>query len=340
MQLLRQADIGSRYTFGFVGALMTSYGLISYSRRVRLLSEPVARHLSYAGIAFAMYALFAGIISTPLLASFLPAPVELLRAVSAFAITYFIIRGLNIIDIETRRKTEQQVRAIAQAEKLTSLGQLAAGIAHEINNPLTNASLTIQTLRTRLQGSEAGQALMDKLDAVEKNIDKASVIARELLQFSRQKDSEFIPCNINRVIIGALTLLHYRLGSITVHNESGNVPDVMGDSVKLEQVFINVISNAVESMPMGGEIAIFSSYARETVQVRISDTGPGIPKEHLSRVFDPFFTTKDVGVGTGLGLSISYGIIRQHHGTIEITSETGKGTTVILSIPTEGRHAE
>ena len=340
MQLLRQVDIGSRYTFGFVGGLMAAYGLIVYSREVALLSRPVSRHLSSAGGGFILYGVFTGLIPSGTLIPVLNVPVEALRGAAAFIVTYFIIKALNIFDIETRKKFEQHMRGIVQTEKLTSLGQLAAGVAHEINNPLTNASLAIERLKRRMQDCDPEHAVLDKLEAVERNIDKASSIAQELLQFSRQKESEFIPCDIGRVVGGALTLLNYKLGDIAVQYSAETVPEVMGDPVKLEQVFINTLSNAVEAMPAGGTITVQTTLRGDRVQVKIIDTGLGISPEHLPRVFDPFFTTKDIGIGTGLGLSISYGIIRQHHGGIHIASVFGKGTTVTIRIPTKERYAE
>ena len=335
LALLQQAENGARYTFGFTGALFTAYGLIAYSREVRLLSPSVSRNLSRAGSAFLFYAMFAGIITARYFIPMVPIPIEFLRGITAFFITYFIVKGLNIFDIETRKKIEQQSRRLVQSEKLSSLGQLAAGIAHEINNPLTNASLGIQRLKN---GSPAGQKLVEQLDAIELNIDRASVIAQELLQFSRQRVYEFIPVNINTVIRGALILLQYKLKPVTVDQEMGEIPDVMGEPGKLQQVFINVLSNSVEAMADGGTIIVSTTVQGGMVVVRVRDTGIGIEDGNISKVFDPFFTTKEIGSGTGLGLSICYGIIKQHQGTIDISSETGKGAEVTIKLPAKERY--
>jgi signal transduction histidine kinase len=333
LQFLRQASIGARHTFGLAGGLSAAYGLIAYSHEIKHLSRSVSRKLYYAGSTFVLYAVFAGIFSSNFTLFRLPVPVELLRGMSAVCITYFIIKALNIFDIEMRKKIEQQTRRIVQAEKLTSLGQLAAGIAHEINNPLTNASLGIQTLRSRIGSCSTGGEMAERLDAVERNIDKASAIARELLLFSRQKEGEFVPLNVNTIIRGALTLLEYKLKAVSVHEEFGDVPDVMGDPGRLEQVFINILANSVEAMPKGGRITITTGFDGRKVQVRVGDSGSGISDEHLSRVFDPFFTTKEVGAGTGLGLSICYGIVKQHNGTIELASGVDRGTAVTIGLP-------
>ncbi len=338
MQALRQAGIGARYTFGLVGGLMTAYGLIVYSREVRVLSLSVSRKLSYAGIAFVFYAVFAGILYSNYSVQFLPVPVELLRGITAFFITYFIAKALNIFDIETRKKIEQQTRRLVHAEKLTSLGQLAAGIAHEINNPLANASLGIQTLKNKLKDNGDVHDAVEKLDAVERNIDRASSIAQELLQFSRQGESEFVPVNINTVIKGAFMLMGYKLGTINVQQDLAPVPEIMGAPGKLEQVFINILSNSIEAMPDGGAISLATYEKGDYIRVLITDTGTGITADNLSKVFDPFFTTKDIGKGTGLGLSICYGIIKQHHGSISISSTVGKGTTLAIKLPVRERY--
>ncbi|HTG00920.1 MAG TPA: ATP-binding protein [Nitrospirota bacterium] len=333
ISLVIYADAGARLTFCFVGALLTAYGLIAYSREVIRLSRSTSTNLMYAGIMFSAYAVFGGLFPSSPTQTVLPVPAELLRGASAFFITYFISKALNIFDIEARRKMELQTRRLVQAEKLTSLGQLAAGIAHEINSPLTNASLGIQALKTGLSTNENVSEAVKKLDAVEKNIDRASMIAQELLQFSRQREMEFIPLNVNKVIDGALTLLHYKLNGVEIRKNLTEIPDIMGDPGKLEQVFINVLSNSLEAMPEGGSITLASSSDERFVHVRIEDTGVGIADEHVSRVFDPFFTTKEIGQGTGLGLSLCYGIIQQHHGTIHISSEADKGTSVTIRLP-------
>jgi len=336
MQFLKRADVGARYTFGFVGGLLTAYGLVVYAQNIKAMSSEVARSLNFAGITFLFYAFFAGIISSGYTMPLVPVPIELYRGGTALGIIYFITRALNIFDIETRRKIEEQARLLVQAEKLSSLGRLAAGIAHEINNPLTNAYLGLQTLKRKLPSND----LFALIEAVEKSIERASHIAQELLQFSRAREVDFIPLDINHVITSSLTLLKHKLHHIVTHLELNTVPEIMGDPVKLEQVFINVILNAIEAMPEGGRLTVASLAENGVVEVKIRDTGHGIAEENLPRVFEPFFTTKEVGKGTGLGLSVSYGIVKQHHGEIEISSSPGKGTVVSIRIPTGERYAE
>lgn len=234
------------------------------------------------------------------------------------------------LDITQRRRHEVE---IARVGNLESIGRLAAGIAHEINNPLTNASLAMQLILGKFRDNIPSPDMLRKLENVDRNIDKASNIARELLQFSRPGLTAFVTENINTIIKSSLLLVEYLAKRVTIEVSLGDVPDVLCDPVKLEQVFINVLINAVEAMPEGGEIFIESSYADGAVTVVIEDTGTGIKGEDLSKVYEPFFTTKDVGQGTGLGLSICYGIIKQHSGNISISSGKEKGAVVTISLP-------
>ncbi len=340
IEFLRRAELGARYTFGLMGALMTAYGLITYAREIKTMSPSMARQLSYAGLTFFFYSLCTGVVSSGFVLPFLPVPVEFLRTIEAVFMTYFISKALNIFDIDTRNRNAAQARLLAQSERLSSLGQLAVGIAHEINNPLTNASLGVQLLKNKLAGEDADSGMVERLAAVERNIDRASVIAKELLQFHRRKEEEYVPLDANQAILSCLGLLEYRMKSITLTRDLAKLPEIMGDPVKLEQVFLNILANSLDAMPRGGMLSIASCQNDGMVEITITDTGGGIHAELQSRVFEPFFTTKDVGAGTGLGLFVSYGIISQHHGLIELASTPGVGTTVTVKLPIKEGYEE
>jgi len=248
------------------------------------------------------------------------------------------LKGFNE-ELEKRVKEAAEELKLAQekmvrSETLAAVGTLAAGIAHEINNPLTNASLNAQTLRSKLEGCYGYDDILKRVDAIGRNVDKASVIARELLQFSRNTETKMKPVNINSIIEGAIMLLHYKFKNINVSKILSDTPYVMGDPVKLEQVFVNVLDNSIQAMPDGvGDIRIESSHNNGAVKIAIADSGVGMPAENIPKAFDPFFSTKDVGLGTGLGLSICYGIIFQHNGSIDIESKEGEGTIVTIELP-------
>jgi two-component system, NtrC family, sensor kinase len=331
--VIEQLNILIRRTFGIAGSFVTAYALLVYSKRIRLLSEPIARFFLYVGVCFFFYGVFSGVVSSHVIIPVLLVPIELFRAISAILITYFLMKGLNIFDIETRNKLEQQIKQLAQAEKMASLGRLASGVAHEINTPLTNASLNMQMLRSKLKEDPLSEMDLNKLDAIEQCINRASVIAGELLQFSHMKKVSLAPANIEEVLSNALELLEYKFSNIIVKRKVLDFPEIMADAAKLEQVFINLINNSIEAMPDGGDLKISSGRSDKDVWVKISDTGIGITKNLLYNVFDPFYTTKEVGKGTGLGLSICLGIIELHQGTIKLEGEKGKGATATITLP-------
>jgi two-component system NtrC family sensor kinase len=239
--------------------------------------------------------------------------------------------SLQARDEEIRRLNRQH---LMRSEKLASIGRLAAGIAHEINNPLTSV-LTFSSLL--LRKAEDGQK--DKLDIVVKETTRVREIVRRLLNFSRQTEPRKEDCNINLIVESALSLtknqLKARENAITVKKELGELPSLQLDPNQMLEVFINIIINAVDAMAKGGELGIETGLTADAkaVEIKISDTGYGISKENLEKVFDPFFTTKEVGKGTGLGLAVTYGIIDGHNGSIDVESEVGKGTMFVIRLP-------
>jgi two-component system, NtrC family, sensor kinase len=222
---------------------------------------------------------------------------------------------------------------LVQTEKLTSLGLLAAGVAHEVNTPLAVISNYIQMLAKQLPSNDPRQKLTDK---IVKQTFRASEIVNNLLNFSRTGGAAFKEVNLNQVIDETLTLAAhpFRAGNVQViKNLDADLPGILGSSNRLQQVFLNLFLNAKDAMPSGGMLEVRSSANNGTVEVEISDTGMGIQRENLARVFDPFFTTKATGRGTGLGLSVSYGIIKEHAGKVEVRSTPGKGTSFRLEFP-------
>jgi signal transduction histidine kinase len=246
------------------------------------------------------------------------------------------------MDITERRRSEEELRKVRHLE---SIGRLAAGVAHEINNPLANASLNIQMLREKLEGHGLDDALLKKMRSLEGNIDRASSIARGLLQFSRMRTEEpassgaLVPFDVSEKIADSLELTGFYLKGVTVRTNLAEGAEAMGDAVKFEQVMVNLITNAVESMHGAGLLSISNRCEGSRVVVVITDTGSGIADEHLTKVFDPFFTTKDVGKGTGLGLSICYGLLNDMNGSIEITNQQD-GACVTVTLPRPGADAE
>lgn len=226
--------------------------------------------------------------------------------------------------------TRQQ---IGRSEKLASIGRLAAGVAHEINNPLTGILTFAHLLHQRENMTE--QDLQD-LDLIIRETTRAGEIVRGLLDFARERPAVKERIDINQVIRQTLRLIQSQkqFAQVTIQERlTEPLPEVDGDMNQLQQVLLNLALNACEAMPDGGSLTISTSAEEDKVLVKVTDTGAGIKKEHLDQIFEPFFSTKPVGKGTGLGLSVTYGIIQQHAGILEVASEEGKGTTFTIIIP-------
>jgi signal transduction histidine kinase len=230
----------------------------------------------------------------------------------------------------TRRLRESQEQLV-HAEKLASLGQLAASIAHEINNPLAGVLTYTKLLAKRISGDtlEKGAAL-DYLSKMESEVSRCSRIIRNLLDFSRQTEPTLRLVDVNQVIEQVLAMVGHQaqLQKVDVVRDlSPSLPKVMADADKLQQVFTNLTLNAIQAMPGGGKLTLRTLVDNSQVRIDVQDNGCGISKENLSKLFTPFFTTKEKGSGVGLGLAVVRGIIERHKGQIKVQSEVGKGTT-------------
>ena len=242
--------------------------------------------------------------------------------------------------VEDRTAALKDAQAqLIQSEKLSSLGRLAASVAHEINNPLSGI-LTCAKLLIRIQeedepGAKARETSIRNLKLVQREAERCGAIVRNLLDFARQRPLSLDSVDVNQTADEALSLLGHQIAmqGIALERRLGAVPRIRADFGQLRQAVVNVALNACQAMPDGGTLVVTTDALTGGAWVRmtISDTGPGIPPDHLPRIVDPFFTTKEKG--TGLGLSVVHGIIERHGGKLEIDSSAGRGTTVIFKLP-------
>ena len=243
-------------------------------------------------------------------------------------------RIIIVDDITERMELEAQ---LAQADKLSSIGLLAAGVAHEVNTPLAVISSYTQMLAKQVRGDQRVAPLLDKIT---QQTFRASEIVNGLLNFSRTGAAEFTALDLNHIILETLKLLEHQFRASQVHLETSledDLPPILGNSGKLQQVFLNLFLNAKDAMAAGGTLRV-ATLANGHVAVDVSDTGSGIALEHVQRIYDPFFTTKSTvregqRRGTGLGLAVTYGIIQEHAGKIQVESQVGSGTTFHLEFP-------
>jgi signal transduction histidine kinase len=221
---------------------------------------------------------------------------------------------------------------LAQSEKLSLVGQLAAGIAHEINNPLGSILGYAQAAVLRLKGEGP---LAEPLAAIEEEARRCRKLVQDLLAFSRQDGPLLEEISLDEVVAGVLGMVaaQARLNSISLTSELNLPEKVRADRSEVEQIVVNLCSNALDAMPKGGRLMVRTRPERGRALVEVEDNGPGIPPELRERIFEPFFTTKARGRGTGLGLALAQQIAQRHGGDISVSSEPGKGSVFTVSLP-------
>lgn len=238
-------------------------------------------------------------------------------------------------DLEIKRELEATQMQLLQAEKLASLGKLAAGVAHQLNNPLNGITLFTRIV---MEEHDLDRDVKKDLMRIFKDAERCRDIVKELLEFARQTRQEIKPENLNRAVSRTIFLLQSQaiFHNIEIEKDfSSTLPKVPVDIQQIYHVFMNLIINAAEAMEGVGKLTVKSRRSRSgrSVCFEISDTGPGVPEDVIPRIFDPFFTTKEHGKGTGLGLSVAYGIVQNHHGTITVRNNSGGGATFVVELP-------
>ena len=233
-------------------------------------------------------------------------------------------------DIKQLQSLNEQ---LSRTEKLASIGTLAAGVAHEINNPLASISSLIQMIQSNQQLDDA---MAEKLRLIQSQIGRITQVTKDMMDFARVRPSAKSSVNLNSIVEKALRLAVFdkTFQRLEVEREfTEKIPEVFADSDQLQQVFLNLFLNARDAMPSGGKLLVKTSFSENFVTAEISDNGTGIEETVLKQIFDPFFTTKPAGAGTGLGLAVCYGIVTAHGGEIEAFSNNLDQTSFIVKLP-------
>jgi len=258
-----------------------------------------------------------------------------LRAAEALARhAALAIENAQLFEREQRTIEELRIaqKQLLQSEKLATIGQMAAGIAHELNTPLTYIMGNLELL----QGQDMGEPQRDMMRSIARGAERIKGLAQSLLAFSRPSQEELLPLAPNEVIERSLELCHYQVlkGGVRLERSlAPNLPCIMGVSNQIEMALINLVVNAIQAMEGGGALRVTSRLQGEEVEILVADTGPGIPDDVQPRIFEPFFTTKPEGRGTGLGLSTVLMVVERHRGKVDFTSKPGDGTTFRITFP-------
>ena len=243
-----------------------------------------------------------------------------------------LIASFNKMADELESRQEQLI----QSRKLASIGTFTSGIAHELNNPLNNISITAESLKLNYQDMSKN-LMSEMIDDILTQTDRAGQVVKNLLEFSRTERPDLKNIDVQEIIERTLKLIKNQLVVANIHVEKkivGNLPAILGKRQDLQQALVNILLNAIQAMPDGGAVTVAAGPGPEgQIRIDISDTGTGIPPETLEHIFDPFFTTKISGQGTGLGLSLVYSIVRTHGGHIEVSSEVNRGSTFSIFLP-------
>jgi len=334
---------------GMLGAGLLEAPYLDLKRRSTLmfLAITLAGTALTIGLSYVISQRFSVPLRTLVAASQRLARGDLAAKVPTPAVTEFaeLAQGFNAMADALRARDEKlrefTRRKIMESERLAVIGQLAAGVAHELNNPLQGIVAYSHLLREK-EGERGGNGSKAWVEKIVTQADRCATIVRGLLDFARPRTPVTKPTAVKALVEGCVALVEDQalFHNIEVVRQFGaDVPEVVVDPSLMQQVFMNLIINAAEAMPDGGRLLLTTRVdpAEKMVEVEVSDTGHGIARADLDRIFDPFFTTKAVGHGTGLGLAISFGIVKEHHGTISVESEVGKGTTFSVRLPLRDR---
>jgi two-component system NtrC family sensor kinase len=239
--------------------------------------------------------------------------------------------------LRIERELQKMQEALLQSEKLAAMGRLTSQIAHELNNPIYGIMNTLELLKTEIPPESKRRRILD-LSLSE--IQRLSEMLRNMLSFSKPEEEKRRPIKIDELIEGILLMMERQMRESNIQVETSfdpDIPEIMASTNQMRQVMLNLIKNAKEAMPKGGNLFIRTGKEDNRVLIHIQDTGMGIPEEIRDKIFEAFFTTKQKVKGVGLGLSVCYGIIKDHGGEIKVESEEGKGTTFVISLPIESK---
>ncbi len=315
-----------RLWIGFGGASLAGIGLIIYGHMLKQQTKAYGSYFIGSGLGLLVYGVLSGVVHTDWHHS-----VPVMRTLAATVILVCLYQALRVFDIEKERATEAKLKRALEAEKYNAIGQLAMGVAHEVNNPLASATLALDLL-SRQSPNESQQEYIQR---VRLGINRAASISKELLNYARPAKEEAAKLYLRQVIEAAIVLLAHKAKAYPITLICSPNVTLVGQKIKLEELFINLLANAIDASQPGQEIRLIVTESESELQIQVIDTGTGMDEVSLARAMEPFFSTKVVGEGTGLGLAICDKIVKLHSGHMSIESMPGHGTQVLIRLPKE-----
>ncbi|WP_394130306.1 sensor histidine kinase [Shewanella maritima] len=319
----------TRFLMGFGSATLAGVGLIKYGYDLGQDDHQYGGYFMATGASLCLYGVLAGLVPTDAHFS-----VPVYRTIAAACVLVSLYKALKIFDIEKENATEAKLTRAIEADKYKAIGHLAMGVAHEINNPLASSNLALDLIERKLPDNS--QAITPYIERARLGISRASSISKELLTYARPDSAPESNVQLLEVIEGVTHLLSHKFNDYDIEFHCPVSARICGRKVKLEELLINLINNAMDASQRGQRIRVNVTDTDNAITVTVKDEGEGMALSELKRATELFYTTKPIGEGTGLGLAICEQIVSAHGGTMELHSEVKSGTEVLLTFPKQG----
>lgn len=311
-----------RLWIGLGSASLAGIGLMFYGHSLKQQTKSYGGYFIGCGLGLLAYGWLSGVVHTDWHHS-----VPVMRTLAAAVILLCLYQALRVFDIEREQATEAKLKRAIEADKYNAIGQLAMGVAHEVNNPLASATLALDLLERQ----PLNEAQKDYVQRVRLGVNRAASISKELLGYARPADEKKVSLNLSNVLTSTVALLAHKTKGYRVKVDCDKQIALVGQKIKLEELFINLIANAIDASEPGQEVYVSASSQDNCTQITVSDEGSGMDMATQERAKEPFFSTKSVGEGTGLGLALCDKIVKLHSGQMSIVSQLGQGTQISIT---------
>ncbi|WP_428614194.1 sensor histidine kinase [Shewanella sp.] len=322
-EMFAQASFYTRLLLGFGSAFLAGCGMAIYGHDLLRQRHDYGQYFVATGVGLWIYGIFAGLVATDLHMT-----VPVLRTLASGLVLIALLKALKIFDIEREQQTEAKLKRAVETDKYKAIGQLAMGVAHEINNPLASSTLALDLLERKYPPQDPAQA--EYIQRIRLGISRAAEISKELLAYARPVSEEPRQVKLAEVVGSAIKLLSHKQREFDIKVDCPDSLQIMGQKIKLEELLINLLNNAMDASDKGGKICVSALQRDDGIQLSVSDEGQGMDEACRARALEPFYSTKAIGKGTGLGLAICESIVRAHHGSMCIESQPGRGTQISI----------